>query len=225
MNSLIGDSRVRGVKVGKLQSKIVDVWCAPGATFSRLEEEMRKSIILHHGEDPIMGPHHIYISGGICNITKRLKVANRNYEEVIFETSKSSQIINSTIDQINNLRQKTINENATPIFCTLFPMNLSQWNTARLNQNKTMYLSYAEEYNSMQSELNKAVLTINSHIFNTNKILNLATPQFDKQLIHNRKNYKSFKYSLLADGCHPNTTLNNQLANSLYVAITKNRQN
>ena len=82
MNSLIGDSRVRGLRAGKLANLISDIWCIPGAKLSSLENSIRDTVILHHGEDEYDGKLHIYISAGICDLTKRLK--SQNYQEVIF---------------------------------------------------------------------------------------------------------------------------------------------
>ena len=223
MNSLIGDSRTKGLKVGRAQHLINDLWCIPGAPLSRLEDEIRNSVILHHGNDYPVGKHHIYISAGICNVTQRLRDRNINYEEVIFDSSTSQQLIDNTTEQILRLKKIARYENAEAIFCTLYPMSLKYWNNNRLNQNKTSFLRHSDKYKDMQFHLNKAVEEINEKIFQINKSSNFSTPQFHKQLTHNRNKFISYKFNSLTDGCHPDNTLKHKLANSLTIAIHKNR--
>ena len=225
MNSLIGDSRVRDLKVGRALHLINDLWCAPGATYAKLDDQIRNSTILHHGEDPYDGRHHIYLAAGICNLTTKLRDRSIGYEELIFDIPNMHRTIATTIDQIISLKKITINENADPIFCSIYPLNIEEWNSNRLSQGKTKFLSHAENYKCMQKELNKAVAIVNDHIFKSNRESHFSTPQLDKQLLHSRnKQNKTFKFNLLSDGCHPNRKLKEKLAKSLAVAINKNRQ-
>ena len=223
MNSLIGDSRSRGLKVGCAQQLISDLWCIPGAPLIRLDDEIRNSTILHHGVDYPIGRHHIYISAGICNLTTRLRDRNTNYEEVIFDIAQSNTTIESTKDQIKKLKKIAHYENADAIFCTIYPMSLKDWNNRRLAQNKTSNLKHSQSYKVMQTELNKAVDSINEFIFQINKSGNFSTPHFHKQITHNRKKNIAYKFNMLTDGCHPNNTLVKKQANSLAIAIEKNR--
>ena len=223
MNSLIGDSRVRGLKSGKLANLIDDQWCLPGAKLTSLDEAIKDVVILHHGEDEYDGKLNIYIAAGICDITTRLKA--KKYEEVIFDTSSKDSTVTKVKEVLTSLNQLTIEQNAIPIFCTIYPMNLMVWNTNRLNKGKTFKLLHADDYKIMQRELESAIENINNHIFSLNKSNLKSTPNLHNILRRNRgKGNHSFKYSLLTDGCHPNNQMKNNIRISLAQAISKNRK-
>ena len=223
MNSLIGDSRVRGLKSGKLANLISDVWCLPGAKLSGLEDNIRDCVIFHHGEDEYEGKLNIYIAAGICDLTTGIK--SHNYEEVIFDTPNMDSTIARVKRVLTDLNATAINQNAIPIFCTIYPMSLKDWNSKRLKQKKTSSLAHTDEYNSMQKALETSIDTINNFIYELNKNNQRSTPNLNNVLRHNRgKGNHSFKYNMLSDGCHPKEQLKKTIKDSLVQAIKRNRR-
>ena len=113
---------------------------------------------------------------------------------------------------------------ATPIFTTIYSLDLATWNNIRLNQRKTSVLNYESDYNSMQIALNEAISLVNDAIITLNKNMMVATPMIHKCLLHNvRKGIKHWQYHKLVDGCHPNEPIKEDIANSLNRAIQLNR--
>ena len=223
MNSLIGDSRVRNLKHGPLRSIIHDNWCTPGAKIADMESLVRDCVIMHHGEDNYDGKLHIYISAGICNLTKRIK--GHNYKETIFDLNYHDRTLANVIEELNGIQRFTLRENAVPVFCTIYPLSFRVWNHTRLSQNKTTYLKFEEDYETMQVNLECHLIQINNHIFSLNKSLNMSTPDLANQIKHKRSKGKySLKLNWLVDGCHPGSQLKNSIQASLAQAIAKNRK-
>jgi hypothetical protein len=221
MNSLIGDSRIKLFKVAALTNKLSDNWSTPGAGLLAMEDLVRDVIIMHHGEDQLEGKTHIYISAGICDLTYMLKAPG--YKETIFKISTIEDTKTKFANSLNSIQTFTINEGAIPIFTTIYPMSIKDWNQTRLSQGKTKYLKYMDDYPAMQLALEETLVDINRMIVETNVKMGMATPLIHKTLIHNRSKGKTFKYNLLADGCHPSMALKLKIVNSIAVAITKNR--
>ena len=222
MNAFIGDSRTRAFKSKFLGSLLSDNWFIPGGSLLAMEELIRDVIIMHHGEDEFGGKVHIYISAGLCDLTKKLK--EPNYEEVIFDFVHEMDIRSSFLNSLETIRLFTLKEGAIPVFTTIYPMSLADWNQHRLLKNKTSHLSYSNEYPLMQSKLEESVRYVNEEIIASNVKTGVATPLIHKHLIHNRGQGKfAFKYNFLSDGCHPTQVLQQKVAVSLRQAITKNR--
>jgi lysophospholipase L1-like esterase len=220
-SSLIGDSRVKGFKEHALTYKLSDNWSKPGARINQMEDLIRDCIIMHHGEDSYKNSLHIYISAGICDITKRLK--GKGYEEVIVNLNEIESTKCKIIRSLNDIQKFTLNEGATPIFTTIYPMSLHDWNNNRLCQRKTTNLQHVELYPKMQTKMEEMIREVNTHIININVNIGVATPLIHKHLVHNRgKGNSSYKFNMLNDGCHPNQTLKIKIANSIAVAIKKN---
>ena len=92
---------------------------------------------MYHGEHTYDGKLHIYISAGICNLTKRIK--GQNYGETIFDLNNHHHTLANTIEELNYIQRYTLRENAIPIFCTINPLSLRSWNHIRLSQHKTSH--------------------------------------------------------------------------------------
>jgi hypothetical protein len=222
MNSLIGDSRARGLKTGPLEFKLHDNWFRPGAKISHMHELARDCVIMHHGSDESDGKLHIYLLVGICDITSRCK--EHRYEETIFDTNNAESIVSNAIDNLNMIHKYVLSENAIPIICTIYPLSLISWNSTRRSQNKTSNLQYLDQYVNMQPKLESTIEAINNHIFTLNKSLNMSTPDLAKQLKHNRsKGHSTYRYNLLIDGLHPAPNFQNLIIKSIAQAIDKNR--
>lgn len=222
MNSLIGDSRVRGLKSGSLSSRLSEVLCTPGAKLLMLEEDIRDVILSHHGEDLHEGKLHLYISAGICDITTRTK--GRNYQEITFDNKRMTQIIQNMNDNISQLNSMVKNEGALPIFCTIYPMSLKDYNASLLHDRKTLKLMHQGDYESMQRNLEYAIHKVNEHIVSVNSSNQMHTPFLNKCMQHSRGGGNfTVKFNLLKDGCHPNNLLKQKIISSLTTTIKKNR--
>ena len=221
MNALIGDSRVRDFKSSYLGALLSDNWCLPGVGMAAMEDLIRDLIIMHHGEDDYGEKMHVYISVGICNITSRLK--GINYEEVIFDLANANAISSNFLTLVDHIKSFALKEGVIPVFTTIYPIALGDWNERRLQQKKTSYLSHQQDYPAMQSKMEETIQTINKMLISTNVKTGVATPLIHKHLIHNRRN-STFKYNLLFDGCHPSATFKIKISNTLAQAIKKNRE-
>lgn len=223
MNALIGDSRVRDFKVHPLSNLIDDNWSLPGAGVLEMENLIRDSIINHHGEDNYFNlKMHVYISAGICDLTVKQKAVR--YQETLFDLDSIDTTRLTFTNSLNYIQNYTIRENAIPIFTTIYPLSLKDWNLSRLRANKTTYLVHEDNYALMQSKLEELLMEINQYIVHLNGNLGMATPLIHKQMIHNRaKGNSTFKFNLLADGCHPNPVLKHNIVKCFAQAISKNR--
>ena len=220
MNALIGDSRVKYLKLEYL-NELSDNWSIPGAGVSKMEDLIQDCIIMHHGED-YNGKMHIYISAGLCDVTTKLKA--RNYEEIIFETNRCEELVAQTKTSLQHIHQMALKEDVIPIFTTIYPMSLKDWNITRLHQNKTSFLSYQNDYINMQNHLEASIEELNKFIVQLNVTIGMSTPLIHKHLVHYRsKGNTTYKFNLLIDGCHPSPTLKTNIANSIAQAIKKNR--
>jgi hypothetical protein len=220
MHSLIGDSRIKGFNEHALAFKLSDNWSKTGAGIQQMEDLIRDCVIMHHEEDMYEKSSQIYISAGICDLTKRLR--GPKYEEVIVDIAESESTKDKILKSLNDLQKFALKEGATPIFTTIYPMSLFDWNNKRLNQNKTTNLRYVEDYPIMQTKMEQMIKDVNAHIVRISVNIGVATPLIHKHLVHNRgKGNTSFKYNLLSDGCHPNPALKIKIDNSIAVAIGK----
>ena len=220
MNIIIGDSRAVALKYKKHQfnQMVVDVWGKPGIGLDGITALIEDNIIYNH--PPIYnGKSHYYIVGGICDITTCMK--SYKYQEVVFDSNEGKT--NEVIEKFTYTAKKIINLGVTPVFCTVFPTHLETWNNLRLKQNKTNILNYHEEYNTMQTDLEKAVKIINKHIIDLNHELNLATPLIHTSMEKNRRNKKYIHYKALTDGCHPGDQMICKIIGSIDRAMSLNK--
>ena len=222
MNCLIGDSRVLSIKNShhaRLLIEVEDIWGRPGLKLNKCNSLVENNIILHH--PPIInGQTHYYIMAGICDVTCRLK--HGSYEEVIFQNKETT--INNTTSQLDRLSEVICRMGAKPIFCTIPPMSLQNWNNNRLKQRKTISLNFQDQYARMQKEMEEALEVINSHIININKSHNMHTPLLHTAL-HRRRRGKAYTmYELLKDGCHPGNAMAKNCVDSIKRAIAINNQ-
>ena len=228
MNILIGDSRSRNLDKQDHLKGIVEVWAKPGAGLDRVSAMIEDHYFFHHGGQPIHnGINHYYIMAGICQVTNKIRNPKERYEEVVYKETPN-ETLQKIIPQVANIRCQIKELEAIPVFCPLYPIDLFTWNDCRLNQSKTIQLKYQDEYETMQVALNQAIVQINEHLTQINRLENVATPMIHRCLQHNRKNRKpeNFTWQLhkMSDGCHPDDLLANEIAKSISRAIRINRQ-
>ena len=224
MNILVGDSRAKGLGSYYQLRGNLEVWAKSGAGIRAIEGMVNDHFIMYHGGQPLFTEKtHYYISAGICDMTKRIQSKPQQYEEVTYMDAPSETLHKMT-SQLKKIQTQVLNLGATPIFTTIYSLDLATWNNIRLNQRKTSVLNYESDYNSMQIALNEAISLVNDAIITLNKNMMVATPMIHKCLLHNvRKGIKHWQYHKLVDGCHPNEPIKEDIANSLNRAIQLNR--
>lgn len=224
MNTLVGDSRAKGLANHSLVRGNLEVWAKPGAGLRSINQLINDHVIMYHGGQPLyLDKNHYYISAGICDITNRIKSRSDKYEEVTY-MEEPYKTLHSLTSQFKQIQSQVLDFGAIPIVTTIYPIDLATWNHIRLNQRKTSTLKFQSEYGSMQMALNEAINMLNDVIISLNKNVKVATPMIHKCLLHNvRKGIKHWQYHKLVDGCHPDDSLNDDIAKSLHRAIQLNR--
>lgn len=223
---IVGDSRVSRLSPASISPKVVKCWSKPGATFYDLYDTIDNEFInaqtsTRHTKKPL-----IYIIAGICNTTQivRGRINGAKHEELIVKVDQAENCISDTMSAIEDLQNFVIRHEAIPIFSTIYPSSLTDWNHKRLNQGKTCILRFADQYPEMQETLEHQIESVNQYIIETNRKLNLKTPQIHKCMHHNRgpNRANKFNYTMLIDGCHPSNSLINKTHQCLKRNISLN---
>lgn len=202
--------------------KVTNVWSKPGAHFSHMHELVDDLTILHHDDMPKSSRNHFYISCGICDLTTRNR--GHKYEEVVFHSLGEGE--RADLHKIiEDVAKHTRNQYGLPIFCTVYPMSLREWNATLLRTRKTDTLKFKDSYANMQQLLERELEQLNDSLININLSNGVTTPMLHKNIIHNRGNSQiKYRYNTLSDGCHPSASLINKCRKSLNQAIVKNRK-
>jgi hypothetical protein len=220
MNHIIGDSRVRGLKMILSGVEVSEIWSRPGGKIEHMKRMVDDIIILHQGEENART--HIYIWVGICNITKRIK--EKKYEEVIFSKAAANKEREDLFVELQQLSTHIYQQYAAPIFCPIIAMDLRQWNEHRLASKKTTVLKYADQYSIMQKDLEHEVAVFNQHLIKMNVENGLTTPMINQDFLHSRgKGRVTPRYRELVDGCHPSGPLLMRFKKSITKAMKKNK--
>ena len=224
MNIIIGDSRAKGIGDNVLIKGRAEVIHRSGANFPQVSAMINDHFIYNHGGHPIFhGDTHYYIMAGICEATQKLYNHKNKYQEIVYK-EKPHQTLEKLRPKYTAIVREVKELGAVPILCTLYPIELENWNRKRLQQGKTSYLKFSEHYPEMQVQLNEAVDLINQHIINTNRLNMVTTPMIHRIIQHNRlKARRSWCLNKLVDGCHPGDDLKESAARSLARAIELNR--
>ena len=180
---------------------------------------------LHHGGQPIYSEQqHYYIMAGICDITTRIKICSKKYEETTYQ-EMPSETVRKMRQNCTQIQKQILDIGAKPIICTIYPVEIQCWNSTRKAQNKTKFLSHSDSYSHMQTSLNEAVLRVNEDIIALNKIARVSTPMLHRCMLHNHTGAKkTWKFQKLVDGCHPTPMLNRTIAASIKRSIILNRE-
>jgi hypothetical protein len=219
MNHVIGDSRVKGLKGMLSGVDVSEIWSRPGGKIEHMKKMVDDITILHQGEDNART--HIYLWVGICNLTTRLK--EKNYEEVIFSKSAADKERADLYAKLQQLSTHIYQQYAAPIFCPVIAMNLRQWNEHRLTTRKTSALKYADQYGSMQKDLENEVALFNQQFIKIYVENGLTTPMINQDFLHSRgKGRVTPRYRELVDGCHPSGPLLMKFRTSITKAMKKN---
>ena len=180
-----------------------------------------------------------YIIAGIPDITELLRrpdTGRGHYEETIFR-EPVRQAISRVLGAYLEAEELIKNKGATPVFATIAPMDLGNWNYHRSiptekRDRKTCYLDYVTQYKDMQFNLNKVVMKLNDHINIINyrnrvKDLDLAR-DFMKEREQRRGRKRGSKIRthahLLPDGCHPSREIGRKWATRATLVHSANRK-
>ena len=173
--------------------------------------------------------HHIYIIGEYCDLNEIIqhKIAiqrNARYQEFVFREEPEAAVSRLT-DRLVTTSQTIANHNAKPILCTIPPSSLHTWNYTRLLQRKTAMLEHFKQYPSMQQNMIKSLLTINTNIIGINKKHGSYTPKLADTIIKKPGGRKKHRvhFSRLVDGVHPSQSVKEEWANMILKAIEINR--
>ena len=148
------------------------------------------------------------------------------YQEVLFTDTKE-QAVHRLSATLQSVESQIKNAGATPIFCTICPGSLHDWNHKRYQDRVTSHLLHTEEYPAMQQELNQAIVEINNKIRSINSANGIFTPRIADTIVKNPGKNKAprFHFSRLKDGVHPPMALKKKWAGLILEAIEQNRRN
>lgn len=226
MNILVAASRGGGlqerVKDFTLYSEVI-----PGGKIAMLTS---KALSMLPSPHQTVGTTHVYIMGGIPDITQKLKTQHpRNhptYTECIY-TDPIPSTISKIKHEIDKCAKKILDKGAKPCFCTITSCDIAKYNRNLLQRRKTHTLHYTQQYTSMQTNLETALEDINKYILETNRKHNMSTP-FCHTVIRKRKgkspkHYYKHQYDLLWDGVHGNQETRDKWGRAIEGAIRNNR--
>ena len=105
---------------------------------------------------------HTYILAGTNDITTLTRNKKQHYKECIYTENKDDTIAHIIRDMA--ICEATIRRNhATPIFCTITPMNITKYNHSLLQSNATHTLKHEHEYDNWQTQIDTIIEDINTH--------------------------------------------------------------
>ena len=215
------------IKGGKLE-KLTRELCA---MIDRYEPIWKQLIHLH--------PNIAYVGAGVPNITDKVKYSTwrGKYEEVVMTWSDSDYERLQSEYRLTEQILKT--KGVTPVFCTIAPMDLKNWNEhrntpqGRNGYRATDYLIHQSEYPRMQFEQVQVITRMNEFIRQINRendVLDLDLAKFvmiPREGCTGRaeQRYKvSTGYAKFVDGCHATPRLARQWSMHAAVVASDNRK-
>ena len=220
MNIIVTDSRGRDIAKHTHNSKLFSIHSHPGANINKLTRNALKLIENRTDKHDT----HIYIIGGICDLTYMDRDWDQNYEETTFMDTPE-HATQSLINKITLAHTQIREAGAIPCFATVAPASIHTWNYTRLHQNKTSYLLHYKHYEDMQTLLNTTITNINKQIIELNNKHFMHTPKLADTIIRSRGHTRQYRthYSRLSDGIHLTTKLALSWKTILTKTIHRNR--
>ena len=220
MNIIVASSRGFGLE--KYLPANTSIHAKSGGTLKELRKKAKELIPPPYG---LSRRPHVYFLGGVPNISRLIKEPGNHYKECIYDENPSE-----TSDHFYNELLKTQNSmlkrGALPIFCTVPKFNLTLYNNDLLTRNRTSALHYTSQYEDMQKNLNTAIDSINSHIYQTNLKTKVSTPFLHCSVMERRgrknKRYYIYKWELYTDGLHATDDLQKIWMKAIEKAIKLN---
>ena len=213
-------STSRGKEIKESLNKLINLkvssHVSPGGSMESIANQAQRDIT------NIDGSGLCIFVAGLPDLTEREKDYEENYEEVVY-TRETPKETSYRLDSIYANASSIVKEEGwTPIFCTIIPMSLTDWNNTRLAQNKTHYLLHHNHYEDMQYHLNLAVELSNKSIVAINRSNHVHTPYLHNTIIKVDHQKHTYKFNRLVDGVHPNKAVLEQMSKIIYNAIKAN---
>ncbi|CAG2213378.1 unnamed protein product [Mytilus edulis] len=208
-----GDSRARHLKehIPMAVSKLF-----PGKTIGQITDLASQQL-------PKSGKKLLYVVGGICNLTTKLNSdASSTYEEVVYQASPS--VLFDYHFQMQSGKDLLAHKDCVPIYCTVPTMSLQSWNEIRLNQRKTSYLQFENNYPQMQEELNNTINLVNQKIVQFNNHNGYLTPNIHQCINKCKRGKYWYYYNRFVDGVHPEDSVVDIWAHQINSAIIENHK-
>ena len=229
MNVLVATSRGGGLDSLTKQGIQLKGHVHPGAKLMDLHHDINdpKCHIIPPSQSSTENTH-IYILAGTNDITTltRKHPHIHPYTECIYTETPTETIAHIKRDMAkcaDTIRDK----GATPIFCTITPLNIEKYNQSLITKNWTRTLTHQDNYNTWQQQIDTIMHDLNEHIIETNNTNNLATPLCHKAIIthhgNKKRGYWRTNWNLLKDGLHGGQKIRKAWAHSISAAIMKNR--
>ena len=170
---------------------------------------------------------HVYFLCGVCDITEKIGKKRDQYAECLF-TKDSAHVIENIKNEIALCRSSVIRRGGLPIFATIPRLNLCIYNNSLLSKKYTKHLLHSDKYPEMQTQINEIIDKINIYICETNRNLEVSIPFLHTTIMKRsgKKGRTHYRYlwNLFEDGLHAGIELNKLWAESLTIAMGKNRE-
>ena len=187
----------------------------PGAKLAHLRQ-CANQVLLTAGKQG-KAPGHVYYLAGIPDLTT--KIRDGDYQEVVFMGTPTE-----TVPILENELLKTASMTKklgwVPVFCTVTPMSLKDWNSPE----RTPYLVHHNQYADMQVLLENTICSANHIIRAINKSNNVYTPNLHNQIVRINHSKVKHMYNRLTDGCHPSEKVAREWVKILQRAMSENDQ-
>ena len=210
----------RGFKLGQ-DLPGIPVEAIPGATLETLRETAESFIPPPSGL--CRRRIHFYFLCGVPDISRLVK--GPNYRECIYDEEPSATA-ERYCNNLSSCQQSILRHGALPVFATIPKFNIEIYNNDQLSKGNTSVLHYEDQYKSMQANLVTAIDTINSHIYNINRSINVSTPFLHSTIIERRgrknRRYNVHRWDKFTDGLHPSEHLRSCWADVLQRAMSLN---
>jgi hypothetical protein len=227
MDVIVGSSRGRNLGVTLKNLFHMENWSVSGAQIYQMEEQVDNHYWLYIFPNPLYPGEstYIYVVGGICDITTKLKNRAEGYQEIVYNKDVSSNI-SEVMDLYRHLCQHILSRDCIPVISTIVPVSVQKANNFLLDRNKTSVLYHTHEYFTMQNDVMAVCNALNPQIQELNKLQNVHTLSLHTSVFHNVKKggKKCFQHINLFDGVHPNPTLSNRWEQILKMTIENNRK-
>ena len=215
MNYILATSRGRD-----LQPKLVNntTWMCvrPGAKLTQLKQCANQVLLTANKQGK--APGHVYYMAGIPDLTTKIR-GDDSYQEVVFMGTPLTTVP-ILEKEIISTASMTFKQGWTPVFCTITPMSLRDWNSA----DRTPYILHHNQYEDMQVLLENTVIAANHVIRSINKSNRVYTPNLQRQIVKTKNGKTKFLYNRLPDGCHPCESVVNEWAKIMKRSMSENDQ-
>lgn len=168
-------------------------------------------------------PHVAYFVGGLPDMVQRYRdVRFPKYQEMVV-LEGAEECCERVTKIYNDVATSCLNTGVTPVFATILPMQIEEWNCLRKRQGKTDRLFYSGTYGEQQERHEVACVEMIKRITNINSRNGVITPYLASAIVKCKKRRYTFQYHLLTDGVHMNEIGAEMCSKLLERSVAKNR--